>query len=275
MAEEGEQEYEFYAISEGQMKKQEKGSQQYFGKGKALFANGDVYLGDYVMGGIRTGRGTYTWKNGDVYDGECKENKKHGYGKMVYRNEGGEGDGDDAEENKQERGGTYLGFFHGGKRGCVEDKHPDEADSNGTFTYVNGDTYVGQWCAGKKHGRGVYTYAGDGSKLMGEWEKGKMTVGKWVFPNGAFYSGKFRYNKPIDRGVWVFPNGNQLTGTYEQNKDPADEGADAGDPAEEGEVKEKPDPKVFCTFIPAETVAVHGGLMDEQVRRQRFGVASA
>lgn len=258
--EEDESKYQFFV--RGQTEPREKGSQQYTGFGRAHYENGDVYDGEYVEGN-RRGRGKYTWKKfGDSYEGQYEENRKHGFGKIVYRSIIGEDDeAGDVDENAPPRGGMYLGYLHEGLRGCAPNKNPDEADSDGTFTYVNGDTYVGQWRAGKKHGRGVYSYAADGSKLMGEWEKGKMTVGKWVFPNGTFYSGKFKYNKPIGRGVWVFPNGNQLTGEYVQKEEEANE----EDPGEEEEdpdnPKEKPDPKVTCNFIYGDAVAVHGGLM--------------
>ncbi len=33
---------------------------------------------------IREGTGKYNYENGDKYDGEWKENKKQGIGKMVY-----------------------------------------------------------------------------------------------------------------------------------------------------------------------------------------------
>ncbi len=38
----------------------------------------------------------------------------------------------------------------------------DVKNGQGTYTYPNGDQYVGQWKDGKKHGRGVYKYKGDG-----------------------------------------------------------------------------------------------------------------
>merc|ERR1712056_24188 len=124
--------------------------------------------------------------------------------------------------------------------------------------YQNGDVYVGQWQDGKKHGKGTYTYAKDETQLVGEWANGKITSGKWVFPNGTFYSGKFRYNKPHGKGVWVFPDGNQLTGEYQQ-KEQANEDDAGGGEEEEGVVK--PDPKVWCNFKHGSNVAVQGGSM--------------
>ncbi|MDA0361923.1 MAG: hypothetical protein O3A45_02845 [Proteobacteria bacterium] len=43
-----------------------------------------------------------------------------------------------------------------------------------TYTYHNGDKYVGEWKDDKQHGQGTYTFA-DGGKLVGEWKDGKQT----------------------------------------------------------------------------------------------------
>jgi len=252
----------------------ENGSQNFSGLGKAQYLNGDAYDGSYVEG-FRKGKGTYVWKKfGDSYEGEWggqgleknlhQDNKKHGFGKMTYRNLGGDEEedaGGDDDAVKMPRGGTYLGWYHNGVRGCAEELDPAESkQSQGTFTYANGDIYVGQWRKGKKHGKGTYFYAKDGSKLVGDWVEGKMQVGKWVFPNGTFFSGQFKYNKPDGDGVWVFPKGNQLLGKYAQKPIASDEGG--GAEAEDEENPEaKPDPKVWCNFSCGEARVVHGGEM--------------
>ncbi|CAE7193021.1 RSPH1 [Symbiodinium pilosum] len=191
---------------------------------EALYLTGDSYEGTFVEG-----KGLYVFKKtGDSYEGKYEENRKHGFGKMTYRNNVGEDEeGDPPDENAPPRGGTYLGNFTAGLRGCLANAGP-EAPADGTFTYVNGDAYAGQWREGKKHGKGTYTFAKDGTQLVGEWEDGKIVSGKWVFPNGTFYCGKFRYNKPYGKGVWVFKNGNQLAGDYLQKEqatedEPADD----------------------------------------------------
>eukprot|EP00747_Dinoflagellata_sp_TGD_P161700 gnl/TRDRNA2_/TRDRNA2_178461_c0_seq1.p2 gnl/TRDRNA2_/TRDRNA2_178461_c0~~gnl/TRDRNA2_/TRDRNA2_178461_c0_seq1.p2 ORF type:complete len:272 (+),score=75.63 gnl/TRDRNA2_/TRDRNA2_178461_c0_seq1:95-910(+) len=232
------------------------GSKAYTGDGKAFYVNGDKYEGTFVEG-YRRGKGKYTFKKfGDTYEGHYEENKKHGFGKMTYLNQPGE-DEEEGEE-RPPRGGTYLGYFTKGDRGCQARDEPAEATVDGTFTYLNGDVYSGAWCGGKKHGKGTYSYAKDGTKLVGEFENGKIVSGKWIFPNGTFYSGQFRYNKPFGKGVWVFKNGNQLTGEYEQKEQPNEDEGGGGD-EEEGAVK--PDPKVWCIFKHGRDVAVQGGTM--------------
>mmetsp|Transcript_74076 Transcript_74076/g.240855 ORF Transcript_74076/g.240855 Transcript_74076/m.240855 type:complete len:268 (+) Transcript_74076:103-906(+) len=256
-----EEEPKYKLFVKGQEAPLEKGSQQYTGQGNAFYLNGDTYNGTYVEG-LRRGKGSYGWKKfGDSYEGQYEENRKHGFGKLTYRSNVGEEDEEPPDENAPPRGGTYLGYFHGGQRGCPEGATAGEVPSDGTFTYVNGDIYVGQWQVGKKHGRGSYTYAKDGTKLIGDWEKGKIVVGKWVFPNGTFYSGKFRYNKPHGEGVWVFPNGNQLTGEFVQKQQPGDDDGAPGGDEEDENAPPKPDPKVWCHFKYGSAAAVHGGSM--------------
>lgn len=107
----------------------------------------------------------------------------------------------------------------------------------------------------KEAGKGTYTFAKDQTQLVGEWEQGKITSGKWLFPNGTFYCGKFRYNKPFGKGVWVFKNGNQLMGDYIQKEQPNE---DEPPPDDDG-AAQRPDPKVWCQFKPKASVAVRGG----------------
>jgi len=243
--------YELYEA--GSEKPREDGSKMYTGSGKALYPTGDTYEGTFVEG-YRRGKGVYVHsKNGDRYEGHYEENKKHGFGKMTYSSTTGEEE-EETDEPKAFRGGTYLGCYTAGLRGAQTVQ--SDGSSDGTFTYANGDIYVGQWCQGKKHGQGTYSYAKDGTKLVGEWEKGKITNGQWIFPNGSYYTGKFRYSKPWGRGAWVFKNGNQLTGEYVQKEQPTDE-----DPPAEDEEVERPDPKVWCYFKYGKDVAVHGGTM--------------
>mmetsp|Transcript_22019 Transcript_22019/g.62596 ORF Transcript_22019/g.62596 Transcript_22019/m.62596 type:complete len:272 (-) Transcript_22019:48-863(-) len=259
-----EEEPKYKLFFKDQEEPRENGSRNFTGRGKAFYTNKDTYEGEYVEG-VRQGKmGEYTWhsKSGDSYKGQWEGDKKHGFGKLVYRNNKNPDDEEDAGDDGEPampRGGTYVGFYARGLRGCEESQAPDEASSDGTFTYANGDIYVGQWKVGKKHGRGTYTYAKDGTKLVGDWESGKITVGKWVFPNGTFYSGKFRYNKPYGQGVWVFPDGNQLTGEYTQKEQ--SNGDDDPPPDDEENAEPKKDPKVWCNFKYGDSVAVHGGVM--------------
>jgi hypothetical protein len=51
---------------------------------------------------------------------------------------------------------------------------------------------------------------------VGKWENGEIIEGKWVFPNGTYFEGKFTKNKPNGIGVWHFANGNIVKGEFSQ-----------------------------------------------------------
>jgi hypothetical protein len=265
MADEEEQEKKYELYVQHSDKPREEGSQKYSGFGRAYYVTSealpsDTYEGQFVEG-FRRGRGVYTWKkNGDCYQGNYMENKKHGFGKMVYTSKtGDEEEGADPDESAPPRGGTYLGIFTAGQRGCGPKSSPEEQEaSKGTFTYVNGDVYTGQWRLGKKHGSGSYTYAKDQTQLVGEWDSGKITNGTWIFPNGTRDCGGFRYNKPYGKGVWITRDGSQLTGEYVQKEQ---EDPDAAPPDDDEEGKPRPDPKVWCYFKHGKNTTVRGGTM--------------
>lgn len=121
--------------------------------------------------------GTYTWENGDVYDGDWRNNKKHGVGTYYYKKSGNEYDGDWKNNKKH-------GF--------------------GTFYWNDGDKYVGYYLNDKRHGKGRYTYK-NGDKYEGDWVNGKRTgEGVFTFANGkkqegVFKDSKFLYAKKIDK----------------------------------------------------------------------------
>lgn len=247
-------------------------SKRYTGTGKATYPNEpdrDTYDGEFVEG-YRCGWGTYVFtKNSDAYTGQWEQNMKHGLGKMTYSSKFGGDEEEAADEGgaAKPRGGFYHGYFTKGLRGSPETKTPEPGESSkneGTFTYCNGDVYIGQWKEGKKHGTGTYACASDGTKLKGEWSKGQIQSGQWIFPNGTFYSGKFRYNKPIGKGVWVFPNGNQMMGEYLQKELTSGEEEAAAEEGDDGAPKK--DPEVECSFVFGNSVTVHGDALPKGIK---------
>jgi len=59
----------------------------------------------------------------------------------------------------------------------------------GTYTYADGEKYVGEWQDNKSNGQGTFTWP-DGRKYVGEWRDDKRTgVGTMVSPNGTLIHG--------------------------------------------------------------------------------------
>ena len=90
--------------------------------------------------------------------------------------------------------------------------------SEGTATYPDGSTYVGEWKDGKKHGQGTYTTAG-GAKYVGEWKEGKRHgQGTSTYPDGGTYSGEWKDGKRNGQGTYTTAGGAVKKGTWRDNK---------------------------------------------------------
>ena len=68
---------------------------------------------------------------------------------------------------------------------------PALRDGWGTYTFVSGDVYAGNWSKGCMHGYGEMTFA-DGGYLKGDWHFNECLEGLRKWPNGDYYDGRFR-----------------------------------------------------------------------------------
>jgi len=93
----------------------------------------------------------------------------------------------------------------------------------GTYTYVDGSKYVGEYRNGKQHGQGTYTYV-DGDKYVGECRNGKQhgqgtyTFGpasKWA---GDKYVGEFKDGNYNGRGTLTYADGRIEEGTRKDDE---------------------------------------------------------
>ncbi len=162
------------------------------GKGKMVYANGEVYEGQWVED-QRCGKGELykpkSWGRLYTYTGEWKDDELNGIGTFT--------DGYI----------TYSGSFVGGKY-----------NGKGTLTKKAGSlTYVGEFKDGKKHGKGSekcseYTYTGE---FASDRFHGK---GKKVLPNGDYFDGTF-YFGTFEKGKVKKTDGNDVyVGSYSNNK---------------------------------------------------------
>ena len=131
------------------------------------WSSGTKYVGEF-KDGDKTGQGTLTWANGDRYVGEWKftENGKRNdiFGPTL----------DDwaidlfGQDLSKLTADNYVFEFKGAENG------------QGTFTWVDGSKYVGEFKDGTHTGQGTKTYL-DGTVKKGIWKDGEFlgTVAEW------------------------------------------------------------------------------------------------
>ena len=94
----------------------------------------------------------------------------------------------------------------------------------GTYTFDNGDKYVGEWWNGKFHGLGTYTYS-NGDKYVGEHKddkihgQGTYTYGPRSKNSGDFFSGEYKDGVRNGLGLYVFSKGNGDVSYYIEDKE--------------------------------------------------------
>jgi hypothetical protein len=113
---------------------------------------------------VRHGDGKYVLPNGAVYEGEWREDLMSGRGTFRWPD-----------------GSVYIGSWKDGKR-----------NGSGILQASDGFTYDGNWVQNAMEGRGIATYPG-GQRYEGMWTQGRREGrGSIHFANGAVYEGRFR-----------------------------------------------------------------------------------
>ncbi|XP_066493500.1 MORN repeat-containing protein 1 [Tiliqua scincoides] len=136
----------------------------------------------------RDGYGLYVYPNSFFqYEGEWQQGKKHGYGKLLFKD-----------------GSYYEGEFADG-----------EITGNGLRYWAStGNTYSGQFLFGELHGHGVIQYQ-DSGKYEGEFSFGlREGHGLLTDKDGQTYEGCFHRNKKHGVGKMVFKNGDEYEGDW-------------------------------------------------------------
>jgi hypothetical protein len=136
-----------------------------------------------------------------VYDGEIKDGKKHGRGKITYT-----------------IGAVYDGEWNDDKwngNGVLSEKNGSIYDGQwkdnlregiGKQTYFNGYIYEGEFKDDKKNGKGKFTWP-DGEVYEGQFKEDKFNgIGKHTYSNGNIYEGEFKDGNKHGQGVRYYPN---------------------------------------------------------------------
>ena len=165
------------------------------GKGLKKTIKGIVYNGDFLEG-LKDGKGKEeTIEN--IYEGEYKNDKKNGKGKLYYKI----------------LKDTYEGDFK-----------DNNITGKGFYEWSNKETYKGTFLNGKMHGKGIYKWP-DGGKYEGDYFNNiKEGNGIFTWSNGKVFSGPFRNGKPHGNGILtikdkkfkVFFNNGKLDGKAQE-----------------------------------------------------------
>lgn len=141
-------------------------NQKFNKKGRYVYPNGSIYQGHYVDG-KREGTGTFCDRKGNQYDGQWKADKYdvHGvekmkYGKIIY-----EGEFKDGKKTGLGKltfdNNVYEGDFKNGK-----------FSGKGVYKFASGAVYEGDFENNVYHGKGKLT-SDNQNVYQGCFEKGK------------------------------------------------------------------------------------------------------
>jgi hypothetical protein len=147
----------------------------------------------------RHGTGKYYLPNGSTYDGEWRENLMSGRGTFIWPG-----------------GSAYIGQWKDGKR-----------HGQGLLRSSDFFTYDGMWVNNAMEGRGIAVYPG-GQKYEGLWAHGRREGrGTIVFVNGAIYEGRFRDDAIEGQGTMKMASTAKVP--ISNNKSDDDEGEKSDD----------------------------------------------
>lgn len=102
----------------------------------------------------------------------------------------------------------YVGDFEAGKR-----------HGRGKFSFASGNEYEGEYKQDDMHGVGVYKYSG-GNEYRGEW-RDNQAHGKGAFTSsqGDTYEGQYRTGKMHGAGTYTYSSGDVFEGEFEDDEE--------------------------------------------------------
>lgn len=218
------------------------------GNGRAVFANGDAYAGEWRRGHMH-GRGVYTYRSGIVYRGEFaggkidgrgtahypdgaiyagqwRGNRKHGEGQLVLPSgkivRGRWDAGRQVETDYTEAESVAVAEAAADAQGAVRPAapQPGEVVEPPVAAALAAESEAlrdcnAEYCA---DGRGRYEYR-DGTVYAGDFEEGRPGGhGVVAYANGDRYEGEWADNGPDGEGTYLFRAGNRIAGKWRLGK---------------------------------------------------------
>ena len=116
--------------------------------------------------------------------------------------------------------GTYT-FANGNK--YVGEVKDNKKHGQGTFTWADGKKYFGEFKNNNQHGEGTLTFGPNsewaGDKYVGEYKDGKKNgQGTYSYASGDKYVGEWRDHKKHGLGTYTDASGNKYVGEYKDDK---------------------------------------------------------
>ena len=140
------------------------------------------------------------------YEGEIKDNKRDGYGKLILEN-GIYYIGQWKNDMKHGKGTLYKKDDSLIYEGDFEN---DKYNGFGESIEENGNIYIGQWKDGLKHGLGKLYNKKNNIIYEGKFENGMRNgIGKYFENKGKYYIGQWSNNKKDEVGIEINEKDNQ------------------------------------------------------------------
>jgi len=87
-----------------------------------------------------------------------------------------------------------------------------------SYTWSNGNKYVGEWKNGKQHGQGIHTWS-NGNKYNGEWKNNEMHgYGTFTSTPGFKYVGEWKNGHKHGQGTETYPDGRIIVAIFEKGE---------------------------------------------------------
>ncbi|HOY39295.1 MAG TPA: hypothetical protein PLK75_08345 [Bacteroidales bacterium] len=186
-------------------------SNRYDGLGKIIYPNGEAYDGEW-KDGKKSGKGVMNYANGDVYTGEWLDNRRNGFGLHKYNKSNQTFEGNWIDDQIANGLGTYT--WPDGQK-YVGEFNNGTFDGQGIRTYSDGSTYEGTWKKGIREGNGTMIYA-NGDKYVGDW-KSDMRNGFGVHSynqSKQIYEGNWVDDYVTGQGTYTWPDGQKYVGEF-------------------------------------------------------------
>ncbi len=198
--------------------------------GIKTFANGNKYEGDFSSDYNFNGKGKFTFANGMYYEGDFVNGARHGDGKFSWSTDGNY-EGNWRYEGKFENDQPTVGTKYSPTResGVKEytgkflnlDAIDTSVAGSGYYVYPDGCTYRGGMISNDGladsvifHGNGTFTWT-NGDTFVGTYDNGAPVSGTKTFIDGNTYTGGFNGAYNFDgKGKFTFANGMYYEGDF-------------------------------------------------------------